>query len=610
MASITKTASLAWGYDTYWNKTGVAAQGAWNATGTRTGAIYLDFGTTLKNTIISNISFTASFGGSGWGTHTSKALSFYSSNYQTIDTSIQPQAYRKSALGTVSTPAFNNTETITLNSSTNATLFAAIKAYFEAGNTLLCIYNGENSNISSTYTFTQNYLTMTSLNMTVTYSPTYTLTLNKGTGISSVTGAGRYASGTTVSAGATASTGYDFTKWTTGSSASSTQASTANPYSFTLNSNVTLYAQATIKTYAVTYNANGGSGAPSNQTKTYGTNLTLSSKTPTRTGYAFGGWNTNASGTGTNYAAGATYKSNAALTLYAKWTPYVLTVTYNANGGTQASGNSYTLPYSTTAKYGENYNGTNGLWDISTFGLTKSGSSASLWNTAANGSGVDLDQTTAYTAVALATACGKNLSTGNVTINVYPKWSANSYTVTYNANGGEGSMAASSVSYGASFKTRQNAFTKFGYTFNGWNEKADGTGTAWGITSSHNGTYESGNAWTWTYTKNITLYAQWKPWTYTIKYFPNGGSGSATTSSHTYDTASVLKANAFTRSGYNFLGWSTSTTGAVVYQDGAAAPQNIDSDGETLNLYAVWSQNSPWTLSSVYIKVDGAWKLF
>lgn len=609
MASITKTATLAWGYDTYWNETGVASQGAWNATGSRTSAIYLDFGTTLKNTVISNISFTVKFSESGWGLHASKYVSFYSSNRQTLDTSVAPSSYRKSAMGTVYTPAYGNTETITLNSSTNSSLFEAMKSYFEAGNTLLCLYNGENSKVSG-YSFSQNYLKITSLSMTVTYSPTYTLTLNTGTGISSVSGGGTFTSGTTVSASATPSTGYNFTKWTTGSSASSTSASTANPYSFTLTSNTTLYAQATKKTYTVTYNANGGSGAPSNQTKTYGTNLTLSSTTPTRTGHSFAGWNTNAAGSGTNYAAGGTYSSNAALTLYAKWTPYVLTVKYNANGGSQASGNSYTLPYSTTANYGENYNGTNGLWDIATFGLTKTGYTASLWNTAANGSGVDLNQTTSYTAIDLATACGKNLANGNVTINVYPKWITNGYTVTYNSNGGEGTMSASSVSYGASFKTRQNTFTRFGYVFDGWNEKADGTGTVWGITSSHNGTYESGKAWTWTYTKNITLYAQWKPWTYTIKYFPNGGSGNATTSSHTYDTTSNLKANAFTRTGYNFLGWATSSSGAVLYKDGATAPQNIDSNGETLNLYAVWSQNSPWTLSSVYINIDDNWVLF
>ena len=72
-------------------------------------------------------------------------------------------------------------------------------------------------------------------------------------------------------------------------------------------------------TYTVSYNANGGSGAPANQTKTWGTNLTLSSVIPTRTGYAFKGWATSSGSTTVKYAAGATYTANAALSLYAVW---------------------------------------------------------------------------------------------------------------------------------------------------------------------------------------------------------------------------------------------------------------------------------------------------
>lgn len=73
--------------------------------------------------------------------------------------------------------------------------------------------------------------------------------------------------------------------------------------------------------YAVTYNANGGTGAPSAQEKRKGIDLTLSSTVPTRTGYTFAGWNTQADGNGTPYAAGANYSANADVTLYAQWTP-------------------------------------------------------------------------------------------------------------------------------------------------------------------------------------------------------------------------------------------------------------------------------------------------
>ena len=113
--------------------------------------------------------------------------------------------------------------------------------------------------------------------------------------------------------------------------------------------------------YTVSYNANGGSGAPSAQTKWYNESLTLSSTKPTRTGYTFAGWNTNSSGIGTNYSSGGTYTGNAAVTLYAKWTAITYTVSYNANGGTGAPGNQtktygQTLTLSSTVPTRTNYN--------------------------------------------------------------------------------------------------------------------------------------------------------------------------------------------------------------------------------------------------------------
>ena len=89
--------------------------------------------------------------------------------------------------------------------------------------------------------------------------------------------------------------------------------------------------------YTIKYDANGGSGAPSSQTKWKDQKLTLSSTKPTRTGYTFSKWNTKADGSGTSYSAGASYTSNASATLYAQWTPITYTITYNANGGTLGS---------------------------------------------------------------------------------------------------------------------------------------------------------------------------------------------------------------------------------------------------------------------------------
>ena len=80
-----------------------------------------------------------------------------------------------------------------------------------------------------------------------------------------------------------------------------------------------LYAVWQAHTYTISYNANGGTGAPGNQTKTYGVNLTLSSTKPTRTNYNFLGWATSASATSPQYAAGGTYSANSGVTLYAVW---------------------------------------------------------------------------------------------------------------------------------------------------------------------------------------------------------------------------------------------------------------------------------------------------
>lgn len=116
-----------------------------------------------------------------------------------------------------------------------------------------------------------------------------------------------------------------------------------------------------LASYAVSYNANGGSGAPSNQTKWYGTALTLSSTKPTRTGYSFSKWNTAANGSGTSYNSGASYTGNTALNLYAQWTANTYTVTFNANGGTGAPANQtktygVNLTLSSTIPTRTNYN--------------------------------------------------------------------------------------------------------------------------------------------------------------------------------------------------------------------------------------------------------------
>ena len=71
--------------------------------------------------------------------------------------------------------------------------------------------------------------------------------------------------------------------------------------------------------YKISYNANGGTGAPSAQTKWYGSALTLSSSKPSRSGYTFKGWATSSTATTATYSAGGSYTANASATLYAVW---------------------------------------------------------------------------------------------------------------------------------------------------------------------------------------------------------------------------------------------------------------------------------------------------
>lgn len=112
-------------------------------------------------------------------------------------------------------------------------------------------------------------------------------------------------------------TGYSFLGWSTSSSATTATYSAGGSY--TANSNATLYAVWKANTYTVKYNANGGDGAPSNQTKTYGVTLTLASAKPIRNNYNFKGWGTSASATTVSYSAGGSYTANADITLYAIW---------------------------------------------------------------------------------------------------------------------------------------------------------------------------------------------------------------------------------------------------------------------------------------------------
>lgn len=194
---------------------------------------------------------------------------------------------------------------------------------------------------SGTYGGTKSASGSISVPAITTYTVSYNA--NGGSGAPS-SQSKRHGTNITLSSTKPTRTGYTFQGW--GTSASDTSVDYAAGATYSNNASVTLYAIWKIITYTVSYDANGGTGAPSAQTKTYGVNITLSSTKPTRTGYTFQGWGTSSGATSASYQPGATYSNNAAITLYAVWKIITYTVSYNANGGSGA-------PSAQTKTYGQ-----------------------------------------------------------------------------------------------------------------------------------------------------------------------------------------------------------------------------------------------------------------
>lgn len=150
-----------------------------------------------------------------------------------------------------------------------------------------------------------------------------------------------------------------------------------------------------------------------------------------------------------------------------------------------------------------------------------------------------------------------------------------SYAIAYNGNGAtSGSVGGQTKYYGQAISLKANGFARTGYTFGGW--KWNNAGTAYAAGTSWNGANSAG-----------TFYAQWTANTYTVAYDGNGAtSGSTDSSSHTYDVAKTLTTNGFTKTDCLFLGWATTSGGAVQYEDGVSVI-NLATSG-TKTLYAVW----------------------
>ena len=162
------------------------------------------------------------------------------------------------------------------------------------------------------------------------------------------------------------------------------------------------------------------------------------------------------------------------------------------------------------------------------------------------------------------------------------KYTACTYSVKYNANGGSGSMPNSSHTYDTAKNLTANTFTRTGYAFTGWNTKEDGSGTSY-----ING--ESVKNLTTTNSGTVNLYAQWTANTITLN-FVNGGRGTAPTTptSCTYDSTFTMPA-AMTATGYTFDKWSvnnkTFSAGASVICNSA----NLGVTSGTATIKGTWT---------------------
>ena len=162
---------------------------------------------------------------------------------------------------------------------------------------------------------------------------------------------------------------------------------------------------------------------------------------------------------------------------------------------------------------------------------------------------------------------------------VYARFKANSYTITFNANGGSETMSNQSHTYGVSKALTANAFTRTGYTFEGWNTKADGTGTSYTDKQSVSNLSSTNDA-------TVTLYAQWTPETYTIIYNLDGGTNHADNPVEYNIETSTITLQDPTKDGYNFLGWygdAEFSTKVTQIQTGSTGDKTF---------YAKWEQNA------------------
>lgn len=291
-----------------------------------------------------------------------------------------------------------------------------------------------------------------------------------------------------------------------------------------------------------------------------------------RTGYTFANWWTTAASGGTDKGgSGAQYQPTGATTLYARWTANKYYVTFDPVGGTVvgtspkqvAYGSAYgTLPSANHEEY--SFNG---------------------WFTRSEGGTQVTSSTTVNTA-------------GNHTL--YAHWNTGMITVTFDPDGGflpDGVSETKRCRIGEPIGELPTP-TRSGYSFGFWYEEDDPETSvdADRIAPDH----------------DMVLIAGWIPNFYMIHFNANGGNGEMSDQIVQWGARERLKANQFTHSGGSFIGWSSSPTGNVEWEDTDEVFNLAKNIGEVVNLYAVWYSepitvrfNSNWDQYTMTFNANG-----
>ncbi len=326
----------------------------------------------------------------------------------------------------------------------------------------------------------------------------------------------------------------------------------------------TLYANWTANTYNVALDRQGGSGGTASVTTTYG-QLPPTVTVPTRTGYTFGGYFTSKNGAGGQYynADGtpkAVWNNSKTYTLYAKWTANTYDVALDRQGGSGGTA-------SVTTTYGQ-------LPPTVTV-PTRTGYTFGGYFTSKNGGGGQY-----YNADGTPKAAWNN----SKTYTLYAKWTANTYDVALDKQGGSGGTAAITATYG---QTPQNVVVpaRTGYTFGGYFTSKGGGG---GQYYNADGTPKA----VWNNTRTYTLYAKWTVNTYDVTLDKQGGSGGTESITATYgQTPQSIEVPTLT--GYTFGGyWTSPNGGCGQYYNADGTPTHVWNNTRTYTLYAKWTVNT------------------